>query len=253
MGSTYLTNYRNWNIPGAEAPANMIAPMWDDLYQSGNNRVCYWSDAANHRYIVEWSRLINNNGGATETFEAILLDPAYYPTDTGDGVIEFQYDQFTNCDYQQHYSTVGIQNGNRDDGIMYSYYNYYGPGGATLGTGRAIRFTPIEMVDPAALPDGSRRPTRLALYPPQPNPLTLAGGGTALRFDLPAETMVHLGIYDVGGRLVRGLVDGPMPAGSHTVAWNGADPSGERVAGGVYFTVLRAGGKRFSERVLIIR
>jgi len=146
MGSTYLTQYRNWNIPGAEAPANMIAPMWDDLYQSGSNRVCQKNDIVNHRYIVEWSRLINNNGGATETFEVILYDPTFYPTDTGDGIIVFQYNQFTNCDWEQHYSTVGIENENRDDGVMYSFYNYYSAGSATLQAGRAIKFMPISPV-----------------------------------------------------------------------------------------------------------
>jgi hypothetical protein len=145
MGSTYLTQYRNWNIPGAEAPANMIAPMWDDLYQSGSNRVCQKYDSANHRYIVEWSRLINNNGGATETFEAILLDPAYYPTDTGDGIIIFQYNAFTNCDSEQHFCTVGIENENRDDGVMYSYYNLYNTGAATITAGRAVKFMPISV------------------------------------------------------------------------------------------------------------
>ncbi|MCP4251520.1 MAG: hypothetical protein GY778_31165, partial [bacterium] len=38
MGATYLTNYRNWNIPGAGAPPNMIAAMWDNLYGSGDDR-----------------------------------------------------------------------------------------------------------------------------------------------------------------------------------------------------------------------
>jgi hypothetical protein len=143
MGSTYLTNYRNWNIPAAGAPDYMIAPMWDDLYQSGNNKVYHWSDTANHRYIVEWSRLYNNNCGSQEAFQIILYDPAYYPTDTGDGTILFQYDTFSNCDGQQHFCTIGIENGDQTDGIMFTYYNYYNAGAATVQAGRAIRFVPI--------------------------------------------------------------------------------------------------------------
>jgi hypothetical protein len=143
MGSTYLTDYRNWNIPGAGGPMYMIAPMWDDLYQSGTNKVYSKYDSANHRYIVQWSRLINNNGSATENFEAILLDPAYYPTSTGDGIIIFQYDAFVNCDGTQHFCTVGIENGLHTDGLMYTFFNYYSTGSATVQSGRAIKFMPI--------------------------------------------------------------------------------------------------------------
>jgi len=255
MGSTYLTQYRNWNIPGAEAPANMIAPMWDDLYQyqSGGNRVCHKNDTANHRYIVEWSRLRNNNGGSTETFEAILYDPAYYPTPTGDGVIVFQYNQFSNCDYQQHYCTVGIQNANRDVGVMYSYYNYYNAGAATLATGRAIKFTTIEMTDPAALPAPPAVPLRLALSPCRPNPMGVRADGTTLRLDLPRRMPVQLGVYDVDGRRVRTLVDDRLEAGSHDLTWDGADARGVRLGSGVYFVVLRAGEERMSRRVLLVR
>jgi hypothetical protein len=252
MGSTYLTNYRNWNIPGAEAPANMIAPMWDDLYQSGNNRVCYKNDTANHRYIVEWSRLINNNGMSTETFEAILYDPAYYPTFTGDGIIVFQYNQFTNCDSQQHYCTVGIENANRDDGVMYSFYNLYNTGAATLQANRAIKFMPIDMIDPATVP-GATPPLRLALSPCRPNPMGARADGTTLRLDLPRAMPVQLGVFDIDGRLVRTLVDDRLGAGSHDVTWDGADAKGARLGSGIYFVVLRAGPERVSRRVLLVR
>jgi hypothetical protein len=143
MGSTWITNYRNWNIPAAGAPPYMIAPMWDDLRQSSSDRVYHWFDEDNDRYIVQWSRLRNMNGGGTENFEVVLYNPAHYPTDTGDGIIEFQYEAFNNCDYLQHYSTVGIENSDMTDGVMYSYFNYYADGASTIGTGRAIRFIPL--------------------------------------------------------------------------------------------------------------
>ena len=36
MGTTYLTDYRNWSIPGAGTPPNMLAVFWDELYQDSN-------------------------------------------------------------------------------------------------------------------------------------------------------------------------------------------------------------------------
>ena len=41
MGSTPLSNYNNWTIPGVGAPPYLIAPKWDGLYQSGDDRVYY--------------------------------------------------------------------------------------------------------------------------------------------------------------------------------------------------------------------
>jgi hypothetical protein len=252
MGSTYLTDYRNWNIPGAEAPANLIAPMWDDLYQWGDNKVYHWFDATDHRYIVQWSRLMNFNGFRTENFEAILYDPAQYPTPTGDGIIVFQYETFQNCDWEQHYCTVGIENANRDDGVEYSYFNTYSPGAATITSGRAIKFSPFVMADPAAAPDDAPRPLRLELHAIEPNPLGAPGGMATVRFDLPRATALRLGVFDVGGRLVRMLVDGRMEAGSHHRSWNGSDAHGARSGSGVYFVVLRAGGERISRRLLLV-
>jgi len=143
MGRTRLTNYRNWRIPCAGAPPYLIAPMWDNLYQSGTNRVYHWYDEADHRYVIQWSRLRNLEGGATENFEVVLYDPTYYTSETGDGIILFQYDTFNNSDYLQHYSSVGIQNGDNTDGILYQYFNLYTSGSATIQTGRAIRFVSL--------------------------------------------------------------------------------------------------------------
>jgi hypothetical protein len=248
MGSTYLTLYRNWNIPGAEAPAWMIAPMWDDLYEYQDNKVYHWFDAAGHRYVVQWSRLTNWNGWGTENFEVILYDPAYHPTVTGDGVIVFQYDMFNNTDWEQHYCTVGIENGDRDDGLMYSYYNLYSAGAAPIASGRAIKFTPLEAADPAALPEGGAPPLRLALHAIEPNPLTGLAPSATLRFDLPRAAAVRLGLVDVGGRVVRTLVDGHLTAGRHAVAWEA-----DRAGSGVYFLVLQADGEQVTRRVLRVR
>jgi hypothetical protein len=140
MGATPLVNYQNWNIPGVGAPANLIAPMWDDLYQYGGDQVYHWHDAAGGRYVVQWSRVRNAVGGATETFQAILYDTRVHPTETGDGAILFQYQTFVNSDGEIHYSTNGIQNAAADDGLMYGYFNYYNAGAAPIGAGRAIRF-----------------------------------------------------------------------------------------------------------------
>ena len=150
MGSTWLENYRNWTIPCAGAPPYLISPMWDNFYESGQDEVYTWFDSTTHRFIVQWSRMLNTQGGNMSNFQVILYDPAHFPTDTGDGIIEFQYDTFANSDYLQQYSTIGIQNGDNSTGVMYGYFNYYNTGAASIQSGRAIRFTPV-----ANLPRGT--------------------------------------------------------------------------------------------------
>jgi hypothetical protein len=144
FGSTYLTDYRNWTIPGAGAPSNLLAVFWDDLQEvSPGGHVFQKYDAANHRYIVEWSRMINVIGSSPETFEVILYDAAYHPTVTGDGMVDFQYFEVNNVDDTDGYATTGIENAEHTDGLLYTYFNLYPQGAAPLAAGRAIRFLPV--------------------------------------------------------------------------------------------------------------
>ncbi len=149
MGSTYLTDYRNWTIPSAGGPDNMIAPFWDDLNLASGGKVLDQYDAANHRFIIEWSR-VQNEPQSQQTFELILYDPAFYPTPSGDGPILFQYNTVNNTDSGDNYATVGIENRLHTDGILYSFDNRYASGAAPLQSGRAIRFLPA-----AAVPSGT--------------------------------------------------------------------------------------------------
>ena len=147
MGSQYNQEYRNWTIPGAGGPQAMIAVLWDDLYlQNGTSKILTKADTANHRFIVEWSRLKNVVGAATETVEIILYDPAYYPTETGDGEILFQYNTVSFPDNTDGYATVGIENEMQDDGVLITFFNRYAPGAAQVQAGTAIRFIPTREV-----------------------------------------------------------------------------------------------------------
>ena len=88
------------------------------------------------------------------------------------------------------------------------------------------------------------------LYPVSPNPVS---GNARFSFDLAAQGVVSLGVYDVAGRLVARVVDGTMPAGSHSVSWNGTDRGGRRVANGVYFVRLDTESISQTRRLTVIR
>jgi len=57
-------------------------------------------------------------------------------------------------------------------------------------------------------------------------------------------------IFDLSGRMIRSLHDGPLPKGESKITWDGGNASGERVAG-VYICRLVSKGKVFTDKVQI--
>jgi hypothetical protein len=88
-------------------------------------------------------------------------------------------------------------------------------------------------------------PLAFALHPAWPNP---AHGSAALRFDLPRAVRVRLEVFDLAGRRLASLVDGPMPAGRHARTWA---PRGSPT--GVFFCRLRAGDFDVTRRLVFVR
>jgi hypothetical protein len=229
MGSTYMREYRNWTIPGAGGPQAMIAAFWDDLNLYGGKVLTNY-DPTRHRFIIEWSH-VTNDPGNPQVFEIILYDPAYTPTTTGDGEIVFQYNTVNNTDAADNYATVGIENIDHTDGLLYTYDNLYSGGSAGLIYGRAIRFTTA--TPGAAGADGpiAQRPV-FALRQNSPNPWQ---GSTAIRFSLPRAEEARLVVFDVQGRIVRHLTNGMRPAGPQVATWDGRDDGGGIAPTGMYF------------------
>lgn len=89
-------------------------------------------------------------------------------------------------------------------------------------------------------------PAEIAFAPPSPNP---ARGPVTLRFALPREAPVRLGIYDVGGRRVRELASGRQTAGEHVLDWDLRDELGRAVGAGLYFARLELEGRVLTQRL----
>ncbi|MBK8229441.1 MAG: hypothetical protein IPK72_02405 [Candidatus Eisenbacteria bacterium] len=89
----------------------------------------------------------------------------------------------------------------------------------------------------AAIEDGAE-PVAFGLRLSSANPFARRAD---LRLSLAESGTVDLAIYDVRGRKVRDLVVGNLPAGAHTIAWDGDDLAGRATAPGVYFARLASG------------
>ena len=105
--------------------------------------------------------------------------------------------------------------------------------------------------DSTGCPDESQETgLRLELDQNHPNPFNPV---TTVRFNLGRAGLTSLRVLDVGGRLVRTLVSGDLPAGAHEVTWRGDNERGRPVASGVYFCRLEAAGDTQSCRMVLVR
>ncbi len=93
-------------------------------------------------------------------------------------------------------------------------------------------------------------PARTELYANTPNPFNPA---TQLSFALSRQGNVRLQIYSVQGRLVATLVDGELPAGPHSVTWQGRDDAGRLVSSGAYIVRLEAPDATQSRRITLMK
>ena len=81
-------------------------------------------------------------------------------------------------------------------------------------------------------------PDRLVLQPNYPNPFNPA---TTISFQLPAQSLVKLEVFNLLGQKVATLIDEIRPAGSYTLQWRGRDDSQRLVVSGIYLLRLEAG------------
>lgn len=85
----------------------------------------------------------------------------------------------------------------------------------------------------------------------RPNPFNPV---TTISFALPGEANPSLKVYNPAGRMIRSLLDGArMPAGTHSVVWDGLDDSGRSAASGVYYYRLESDNRTDTKRMVLIR
>jgi hypothetical protein len=91
--------------------------------------------------------------------------------------------------------------------------------------------------------------------PPPPRIFTRTFGGsdTQIQLSLGEATDVSLVVYDVLGKRVKSLVNGTMPAGDHTIQWDGRDDAGRAVADGVYFANVQAGSVQETAKMIFMK
>ena len=84
--------------------------------------------------------------------------------------------------------------------------------------------------------DKNKLITDMKLHQNYPNPFI---NETKITYELSKQSFVKISIYNINGQRVRILIDEIIPAGKHTVTWNGTNQSGQLLESGIYFYELK--------------
>jgi len=106
-----------------------------------------------------------------------------------------------------------------------------------------VYFDAVDLILDAPIVEGV--PQKYVLHQNYPNPFN---PGTAIRFDVPGVSDVRLTVFDQLGREVTRLVNEQKQPGSYTVRFDGS-----RLASGVYFYRMEAGGYVATRKLLLLK
>lgn len=120
-------------------------------------------------------------------------------------------------------------------------------GGPTGTTGKVYRL--ISPTD-VATESESELPDRITLHQNFPNPFNPS---TSIHFDVPHTADVTVTVFDMLGREVATLVNRRMPAGSHTVTWDGRTSEGRAAPSGTYLYRVRSGDETASRVMTLLK
>ncbi len=127
---------------------------------------------------------------------------------------------------------------------------------AALPNGAVVEFPKIycSKADAEALVEKMKKPEQeqdmpiaetYGLDQNHPNPFNPV---TTISFTLPTSQNVSLKVYDVSGREIATLVNGPRSAGRHDVSFEAFN-----IASGIYFYRLRAGEYFATKKMIVVR
>lgn len=187
--------------------------------------------------------------GSTASYYMKVNEPSnvsFMVTDS-DNAIFLDLDNFCNA-YSFVNQSSGAQTG-FDIPVGQDWYafldNSHRHGNAVLLDGTMVLEhwgTPID--------DPQMPPVSFSLSSPSPNPCS---GSTSLKLELSSPAEIGVKIYNPRGQMIRSLASEKLPAGTHSLIWDGKNDSGFEVASGLYLIRVRGTDHSATRKVLVIK
>lgn len=234
LGSGNEVNSTNFILPLNDNVNNMVAPLWDDFYDVGDDEsgLYYHYSEANNAFVLEWDNLGHNgNVTSTETFQILLLDPSVYQTASGDGEIVMQYKDISNISS----ATIGLENAEENIGLLYYFNGSHDSTAPAPITGLAVKFTTEQPSVTISIDEKSHEFANSFALNCYPNPFKTE---TSILFTLAEAGLTELKIYNLNGEAIRNQVLGNLPTGKHEIKWNGTADDGTKLPTGLYLIKL---------------
>ena len=233
-----------------------------EYFTVGNGYSGYdWIDytTGTDNYVVCFGADSNYTAYSTFTRNSCQIKDEYLPTEWSGGsiLVYGKTGMATQLYYQLTYNalhdcfiplTLTEEQGFRS-------YIYMGGNTALIVTseGNLLAFDPHAGVETSIddiYADDGALPQQFSLSQNYPNPFN---PNTVISFDLPVRSKVALEVLNLLGQRVTTLVEKELPAGVHSVDWDGCNESGDRVASGLYFYRLTADGRAKSRKMMLLK
>jgi len=254
MGSQahYLSGL-NATIPAAQGPRGMIAAYWTDLcnYYEGQGRFGHlyrYHDEENHQFVIQWTDFLVVGDIDDLSFQIVLRDPEYWPTDSGNGEILLYYEELGDYAGENGFTT-GVEHYDEEVGLGYVFNEDYPVTNQPLAPQTALKITTragVSEVDPRT----AGRAAYFQLLEAAPNPFNPA---TRLRYRLAGPGRLGWTLHNLLGQEVLSGEEGLRGAGEGSALIDAG-----RLASGVYVLRMRAeglAGQRFeaSTKLLLLK
>jgi hypothetical protein len=245
------------------------------MASNGNWVVCAWHDGAKlqNAYFEEpgyegWIEqpeiaiVISDDNGETWS------DIRYINANPNDAVIDTTYHYDGNYAPElEDMLPVNITLGDKLEIISNTPGNYHAKlhfaffddeiyGSSSPGSGGNLRYAAIDLefqeewFSPVSINENTVPPSVVKLFN-YPNPFNPE---TTIRFTTEnTKKNTELIIYNLKGQKVKTLIHEVLPAGEHSVIWNGRDSNGKGVGSGIYFYKLKAGDYQKVKKMILIK
>ena len=139
-------------------------------------------------------------------------------------------------------TTEAIDGALQDEALVFRYNDYESDPVSISFTGN-MELNKVDLVFRSI-------PEIFTLHQNFPNPFNPI---TTLMYDLPADALVTLNIYDMLGKEITQLVSATQGAGFKSVQWNATDSMGREVSAGVYLYQIRTGELVETRKMVLLK